>query len=132
MIINTNWTNEELNETLAKLRYITQKICKRNFKTKKWIVPRFEDIVWIIAVANYRMCQRYCMTCINLDIFNFIEDGYNFTPNEFKFKDKNWQDLISEADKEVLNSACFHWKLYGQTDITLTQYFQKFIRWIKK
>ena len=32
MIINTNWTNEELNETLAKLRYITQKICKRNSK----------------------------------------------------------------------------------------------------
>lgn len=132
MIINTNWSKEEFNETLAKLRYITQKICKRNSKTKKWIAPRFEDIVWIIALANYKMCQKYCLTCINLNIFNYIEDEYKFTPNEFNLKCKNWLDLISDADKEVLDSVCFLWKFYGQTDITLGQYFQKFIRWIKK
>ena len=132
MVINTNWSNEELNETLAKLYYISQKICKKNPKTKKWVAPRFEDIVWIIALANYKMCQKYCLTCINLDIFNFIEDGYSFTPNEFKFKCNDWQDLISEADKEVLDSVCFLWKFYGKTDITLAQYFQKFIRLFKK
>ena len=132
MIINTNWTNEEYNETLAKLRYITKQICKRNSKTKKWIAPRFEDIVWIIAKSNYKLCQKYCLTCINLDIFNFVEDGYNFTPNEFNFKCKNWLDLISDADKEVLNSVCTQWKIYGKLQVRISYYFQKLIRWIKK
>lgn len=130
-MINVNWSNEELDETLAKLRYITQKICKKNLKTKKWIAPWFEDIVWIIAKANYIMCKKYCMPCIDLNIFNFIEDSYNFTPNEFNLKYKKWLDLISEADKEELNKACLQWKIYGKLGIRINHYFQVLIRCIK-
>ena len=125
MIINTNWTNDEYNETIAKLQYIVQQICKRNSKTKKWIAPRFEDIVWIIALTNYKICQKYCLSCINLDIFNFIEDGYNFTPNEFNFKRKDLLELISEAEQKELDNVCLQWKIYGKIGITIKQYFKK-------
>lgn len=125
MVIRVKWSKEEVEALLAKLYYISTKICKYDYTKNKWNSPLFEDLVWIIAKVNYEMCNKYCLPCIDVSMFNFYEDQYNFTPDEFNKKGLDWLDLVSVAEEECIDSVCFRWKLYGKYIVRFKSFLNK-------
>lgn len=125
MVIRVKWSKEEVEALLVKLYYISTKVCKYDYAKNKWNNPSFEDLVWIIAKVNYEMCNKYCLPCIDVSMFNFYEDQYNFTPDEFNRKGLDWLDLISVAEEECIDSVCFKWKLYGRYIVRFKSFLNK-------
>ena len=125
MVIAVNWSQREVTETLTKLYYISKCIAK--IKNGKYQIPLFEDMLWIISRVNFNMCKKHCLPCINIDIFNFVENDLKFIPTDFIRRNRNMNNL-SEAEINCIKSICNKWKLYGKFLIRLNLLYYKLFK----
>lgn len=78
---------------------------------------KFEDIVWIIALANKIMFNRHLDNAVNVEIFNMFDFPKNITPDLYKLNNvslKKQLDCVSIAQLSIIEESCRKWKLYGK------------------
>ena len=117
---SSRWTQEDIYETESNLWYIMSLI----YNSNGYKPVDFYDLTWIISRANKEMFDKYCLACVNVEIFNLLDYDSDIIPNTFKpkkFTDKEWLDYISEAQKEAIKHAYNKWKWYGKWCIRLNK-----------
>lgn len=117
---SSRWTQEDIYETESNLWYIMSLI----YNSNGYKPVDFYDLTWIISRANKEMFDKYCLACVNVEIFNLLDYDSDIIPSTFKpkkFTDKEWLDYISEAQKEAIKHAYNKWKIYGKWCIRLNK-----------
>ena len=82
----------------------------------------FEDIIWIIALANKIMFNRHLDNAVNVEIFKKFEFSKKNNPGlkkTNKFSLKKQRDCVSIAQLSIIEESCRKWKLYGKYIVKL-------------
>lgn len=124
LIKSSRWTQEDIYETECNIWYIISFLYESNGHKP----VDFYDFVWIISHANKEMFDKYCLFCVNVEIFNLLDYDDDIIPDKFRPKEmtpKSWMDYMSEAQQQVIEHVYIKWKLYGKWSVRLRKLLER-------